>query len=66
MKYKGFEGSELQTIKYYGKIQHINDVVTYEVETLDDLEMEFTKAVDDYIETCVQVGKEPQLWKFEY
>lgn len=63
LKYKEFEGSaELDMTRNVcrGKILHIDDVVTYESKSIDDLEMQFEEAVDDYIETCNQIGKEPQ------
>jgi len=63
IKYKGYIG----TVEYspddkvlYGKIEHINDLVTFEAKTANDLEKNFRAAVDDYIETCRQLGKEPQ------
>lgn len=63
LKYKEFEGSaELDMTRNVcrGKILHIDDVVTYESKSIDDLQMQFEEAVDDYIETCNQIGKEPQ------
>lgn len=35
----------------YGKIQNIPDVVTFEADSMDNIEHEFHEAVDDYIET---------------
>jgi predicted HicB family RNase H-like nuclease len=43
----------------YGKILFIQDLVTYESETVPELEKAFQAAVDDYLETCNQVGKDP-------
>lgn len=43
----------------HGKIQCITDLVTYEAETLQQLEAEFIDAVDDYLETCEEIGKNP-------
>lgn len=63
IKYKGYMG----TVEYspedkvlFGKIAFINDLVTFEAMTVKDLEENFREAVDDYIETCRQLGKEPQ------
>lgn len=44
----------------HGKIIGISDLVTYEAETMPDLRKEFEAAVDDYLETCKLVGKQPQ------
>ena len=63
LKYKEYLGSvdfDLASGVLYGKIQCINDTVTYEAETLPELKTEFEAAVDDYLETCDVIGKEPQ------
>jgi len=61
--YKGYTSScewdDLDII-YYGKIQGITDGVSYHAETKPELQKAFEEAVDDYIETCAKVGKEPQ------
>jgi predicted HicB family RNase H-like nuclease len=63
LKYKEFEGSAEVDVKRgmcRGKILHIDDVVTYESKEVRCLQEEFESAVNDYIETCKLVGKEPQ------
>lgn len=63
LSYKGFEGTtELDMARglCHGKLLFINDLVTYEAKSPADLQKEFEAAVDDYIETCNAVGKEPQ------
>lgn len=42
-----------------GKILFIDDLVTYESATPATLREEFEAAVDDYLETCASLGKEP-------
>ncbi|MDY0221695.1 MAG: type II toxin-antitoxin system HicB family antitoxin [Desulfobacterium sp.] len=44
----------------FGKILFINDLVTYEAESLPDLEKEFKIAVDEYLETCKALGLPPE------
>jgi predicted HicB family RNase H-like nuclease len=44
---------------FYGKIEGINDLVTFEGETVDQLKMAFEDSVKDYIELCKEVNKEP-------
>lgn len=44
---------------FFGKIEGINDLVTFEGENVKDLKKAFEEAVDDYIELCKEVGKEP-------
>lgn len=45
---------------FFGKIIGINDLVTFEGATVKELKNAFHEAVDDYLETCKQVGKEPE------
>ena len=63
LEYKGYTGSIEASIEdhcLFGKILFISDLVTYEAETVSDLEAEFIVAVDDYLLTCKEVGKDPQ------
>lgn len=63
LKYKDYEGTaELDMTRGVcrGKILFINDLVTYEAVLPSKLQKEFEAAVDDYIETCATLGREPQ------
>ncbi len=63
LKYKGYEGTgELDMTRKVcrGKVLFINDLVTYEADSPAGLEKEFEAAVDDYLETCAELGREPQ------
>ena len=42
---------------FHGKIEFINDLVTFEGRSVDELEAAFAEAVDDYLELCETVGK---------
>ena len=44
----------------FGKIEGIADLVTFESESAAEIEKEFREAVDDYLETCRALGKEPE------
>lgn len=60
LKYKDFYGSielSYEDKILHGKIECINDLVTYEAETINDLEAAFREAVDDYLDTCKSLGK---------
>lgn len=62
LQYNGYLGSvdySLDDGCLHGKILHINDLVTYEAQTVPELETAFKESVDDYLETCAQVGKAP-------
>lgn len=63
LKYKGYFGTVEYSIEdqcLWGKIQFINDSVTYESDSAEMMQKEFEAAVDDYIEFCAEVGKEPE------
>lgn len=62
MKYKGYLGSIepiLETGSLYGKIVFIRDLVSYEAETLSELENEFRLSVDEYLTDCERLNREP-------
>lgn len=62
MSYKGFTGSaelDLEAGSIRGKILFITDLVTFEAETAKEIVVEFHAAVDDYLETCKTLGREP-------
>lgn len=63
MRYKGFFGSVEASVEdgcLYGRLEFIDDLVTFEGETVAELESAFHEAVDDYLDTCQQLGREPQ------
>ena len=45
----------------FGKIEGISDLVSFECDStaVEDVEAAFREAVDDYLEACRAVGKEP-------
>ncbi|MHC0447196.1 type II toxin-antitoxin system HicB family antitoxin [Flavobacterium sp. 3-218] len=45
---------------FFGKIQGINDLVTFEGSSVTDLEESFKEAVEDYLETCKMLNKSPE------
>jgi len=58
--YRDFYGSvvynsEEDTLQ--GKIEGIEDLITYEERSLSKIKIEFKNYVDGYIETCESVGK---------
>ena len=62
LKYKGYfthiEYDQISNV-YYGKIEGIGDLITFECEDEDLIEDEFHKAVDDYLIFCEEIGKDP-------
>lgn len=60
--FKHFIGSVHFSTKdsiFHGKLEGINDLVTFEGETVNKLKAAFEESVDDYIELCAEVGKDP-------
>lgn len=63
LEYKGFQGSvdfDAQSDEMHGKILHINDLVSYEADSLRELRLAFEEAVDDYLATCKELNLEPE------
>ena len=61
--YKGYCGSiefSDEDNVFFGRIIGINDHITYEGHNADDLRHDFEEAVEEYIITCAQLGKEPE------
>lgn len=61
LNFKGYYGSvefSLDDGVLHGKIQCINDVVTYEADTLPALQAAFEEAVTDYLQTCQELGRD--------
>lgn len=63
IKYKGYEG----TIEYdadrevlRGKVLFVNDLVTYEASDAKTIKIEFQNAIEDYLVTCKELGRDPQ------
>ncbi len=45
---------------FYGQIEGINDLVSFEGQSVSDLKAAFIEAIEDYIETCKENGREPE------
>jgi predicted HicB family RNase H-like nuclease len=60
IRYKEFIGSvhfSAEDEVFFGKIEGVNDLVTFEGDTVKQLKKAFEEAVDDYIELCQEIGK---------
>ena len=45
---------------FTGRIAGIRDGVRFHADSVDGLRQAFHDAVEDYLETCAKIGKEPQ------
>lgn len=62
LSYKDYIGTVSYSAEdevFYGKLEHINDLITFESENAHDLKKEFEKAVDEYISFCNEKGIKP-------
>ena len=62
LEYKGYYASlnfSSEDEVFYGKLFGIDDLVTFEGASVKELKKAFHEAVNDYLETCKELGKEP-------
>ena len=63
LSYKGYFGSIHYNQKdriFYGKIEFIRALISYEGRDGDTLEAAFEEAVEDYLATCSEQGTTPE------
>ncbi len=56
--YKGTVETSIPDGVIHGKVLFISDLVTYQGTTIPELIAAFNEAVDDYLATCKEIGKE--------
>lgn len=64
MTHKGYIGSVRYSEDdevFYGKLEGVDALVTYEGQSVKELKKAFHEAVDDYVEGCKTHGREPKL-----
>ena len=62
MRYKEYYAKinyEDETSTFYGKIEDIDDLISFESDTVEGLRREFQMVINEYIEDCKESGKEP-------
>lgn len=60
LRHKNFIGSvhfSADDEIFYGRIEGITDLVTFEGESVQELKRAFEEAVEDYLNICEEVGK---------
>ena len=63
LTYKDYIGSvnfSSEDEVFYGKIEHINDLITFQSDNAHNLRPAFEEAVDDYIAFCHEKGITPE------
>lgn len=62
LSYKGYTGSvefDFEGNYLYGKVQGISDLISFDGETPQEIKANFESMVDEYLEYCKQIGKNP-------
>ncbi len=63
MEYKGYIGKveiDEEAGVLYGEVINVRDVITFEGESVDEIQKAFRESVDDYLDFCVQRGESPE------
>jgi len=63
IEYKGFSGVfefDPSTDAFHGRVVGLQDVVTFQGHSIEELRREMAESVDDYLEHCAQVGRDPE------
>ncbi|MGK2905806.1 MAG: type II toxin-antitoxin system HicB family antitoxin [Desulfuromonadales bacterium] len=63
LTYKGYHGSihyNSEDRVFYGKVEFIRTLVSYEGKDADSLEAAFIEAVEDYLALCAEQGGAPE------
>jgi predicted HicB family RNase H-like nuclease len=63
IEYKGYSGVlefDPSIGAFHGRVVGLQDVVTFQGHSLDELRREMAESVDDYLELCAEVGKDPE------
>ena len=62
IEYKGYTGVfefDPSIDAFHGRILGLQDVVTFQGRSLDELRREMAESVEDYLELCQEAGREP-------
>ena len=63
LSYKGYQGRfeyDAETDIFHGEALHLNDVVTFQGRSIDELKQALADSIEDYLELCKEVGKKPE------
>lgn len=63
MTYKGYFGSvhyNDEDLVFFGKLEFVRSLVSYEGTDVESLKRAFEEAVDDYLEYCEQNNRQPE------
>ncbi|UUO25121.1 type II toxin-antitoxin system HicB family antitoxin [Colwellia sp. M166] len=62
LEYKGYYASINVSVEdecVFGKVEFINDSIVFGADTVAELKVTFKSEIEDYLEFCKEVGKDP-------
>ncbi len=62
MQYKGYRAAvtfDDSANVFHGEVVGTRDIITFEGESVDQLQKEFEFSIDDYLAVCAERGREP-------
>jgi len=63
IEYKGYRATvdfDDEAMIFYGEVIDLKDVITFQGESVKELEQAFRDSVDDYLEFCKERGEKPE------
>lgn len=63
LTYKGYQGRfeyDQDADIFHGDVLHINDVVTFQGRSIDELKAALAESIEVYLEYCTRKGRPPQ------
>jgi predicted HicB family RNase H-like nuclease len=63
IEYKGYTGVfafDPSIDAFHGRVISLQDVVTFQGHSLEELRHEMAESIDDYLEFCAETGKDPE------
>jgi predicted HicB family RNase H-like nuclease len=63
LTYKGYQGSfeyDPEADIFHGDVLHLNDVITFQGRSIDELKAVLAESVEVYLEYCAKKGRAPE------
>ncbi len=63
LTYKGFVGKveyDDEAKVLFGRVINTRDIITFQANSAEGIEYEFRESVEDYLDMCLERGKEPE------
>jgi predicted HicB family RNase H-like nuclease len=63
MKYKGYQGYVVyddEAKLFHGEVVGLKDMITFQGQSVQELEQAFKDSIEDYLEFCKELGRPPE------